>query len=120
MNEIQFNATFRAAKLGAEVNKSANCTLTMAGTQMVQQTQSIPTTGWTSVSFGNLAGVPAKVMLINNDPTNYLQLAGDNAGAELQDKLQPGGDFVIRSPLAAIYAQSHTAACTLLVVAVDA
>lgn len=119
-NEIQFSATVQANKGGASVNKSGSCTLNMAGSQMVQATQSIGTGTWTAISLGSLAGVPAKLMIINLDPTNYVQLAGDNAGAQLQDQLEPGGDFAVRSPVATIYAKAHTAACLIAVTAMDA
>lgn len=120
MNEIQFNATLVASKGGASINKSANCTLSMAGSQMVQQTQSIGTSVWVAVDVGNLAGVAAKLMIVNLDSTNYVQLAGDDAGAQLQDKIKAGLDFVLRSPVGTIYAKANTAACLIAVVAVDA
>jgi hypothetical protein len=118
-NEIQFNATLQASKGGATINKVAGCTLNMAGTQMAQITQSIPT-AWTLLVFGNLTGVPSKALIINLDPANYVQLAADNTGTQIQDEIQPGGDFVIRSPFAAIYAKAHTAACILSISAMDA
>lgn len=119
MNEIQFNANLQASKGGASILKSGNASLTMAGTQMAQSTQNIPT-AWTLLVFGNLAGVPSKLMIRNLDAANYVELAEDNAGAHKQDKLQPNGDFVIRSPVAAIYAKANTAACLIEFAAMDA
>ena len=118
-NEIQFNATLQAAKGGAIVQKQGNCTLNMAGSQMVQNTQTITTGAWTAISLGNLAGVPRKLMIINLDPTNYVTLSGNNTGTQLQDQIQPNGDFVIRSPTATIYAQANTASVLISITAMD-
>jgi hypothetical protein len=119
MNEIQFSGSLQASKNGASVSKTGNCTLNMAGTQMAQGTFTVPT-AWTLLVFGNLAGIAAKVIIRNLDVTNYVQLAEDNAGAHIQDQLEPNGDFVIRSPYAAIYAKAHTAACLIEYAAMDA
>ncbi|MDE2106985.1 MAG: hypothetical protein KGL39_57795 [Patescibacteria group bacterium] len=117
-NEIQFQGSLMASKNGTSINKNANANLSMAGSQMTQQTMNVPT-AWTLLVFGNLAGVPAKLMIKNLDPTNYVQLAGDNAGAQLQDKIQPGGDFVLRSPVGVIYAKANAAACLIEYAAMD-
>ena len=118
MNEISYNASMMAAKNGAVVNKSASATLTMTGTQMLQQTQSV-TTSWGAILLGNLASVPAKLMIQNLDTTNYIELAADLAGSYKTDKLL-AQDFVMRSPTGTIYARANTAACLVSVTAVDA
>lgn len=118
-NEIQVTANLQASKSGAAIQSQGNFTRDMAGSQMVQNTQSIPT-AWTLLVFGNLAGTPAKALIRNLDTTNYVELAEDNAGAHKQDKLLPNGDFVVRSPVGAIYAKANGAACILQFAAMDA
>ncbi len=118
-NEIQFNATLIANKAGASVNKSINTTLNMTGSQMTQATQTIGTGAWTAISLGNLAGVPSKLLIINLDTTNFVQLATDNAGVNITDKVV-ATDFVLRSPTATIYAKANTAAVLIAITAMDA
>jgi hypothetical protein len=118
-NETQYSASLQASKGGATINKAVSGYLTMSGSHMVQHTQSVGKDSWVAIDVGNLAGVPAKLMIVNLDSTNYVQLAGDDAGAQLQDKILQG-DFVLRSPTATIYAKANTAACLVAIVAVDA
>ena len=91
----------------------------MAGSQMTSVTQSIGTGAWTALTLGNLAGVPAKLILQNQDAANYIQLATDNAGANITDKVL-AQDFVIRSPVGTIYAKANTAAVLISITAMDA
>ena len=118
-NEIQYNVSLQAAKNGAQVIKSVSNVLTMAGDDMVQITQTVATSA-AALTFGAITGAPSKLLIVNLDATNFIELASDSGMVNGQDKILPG-DFVLRSPKSAtIYAKADTAACKVLIVAVEA
>jgi hypothetical protein len=89
-----------------------NLTETPAGSAYVAVSQSIATT-WTAVSLGPVAAFDL-VLIKNNDPTNYVQLASANDGTGIFGRLTPGraGCWPVDAG-ATIYAKAHTAACII-------
>jgi hypothetical protein len=111
-NEINFNANLQVSKGGATLNtQPAAASLTMAGANVLYQTQSVPTAG-AALNLGLLTGTPKKLMLRNLDAANNITIYGDAGFTQVHDILTPG-DFVLRSPGAALYAKATTAACLL-------
>lgn len=86
----------------------------VAGTNFVQQTQTIPTTaGGTAIKLGSLASV-GWFFIKNNDPTNFVEILNAVSGAVLL-KLLPGefacGRF--HTTVTAPAALADTAACQI-------
>ncbi len=119
MNEVNISATLSAQKNNAAISRSEQGSLDMAGRQMTQLTQPLTAGVWTLVDIGKITGAPSKLLVKNLDATNYVELAADAAGATITDKLLPD-DFVLRSPVAVIYARAHAADCDLYVTATEA
>jgi hypothetical protein len=100
---------------GLNISKSE----TPAGVNEVDQRQSIPTS-WTALNVG-LTSPPDWLMVVNNDPTNYVQLATDNAGAKIFSKIKPGRFALLPAdPSVTYYAKANVAACIVAVAAVEA
>lgn len=119
-NEITMTAGLSASKGGAVVNPGTQTKLlTMAGSNMVQYTFPL-TTSATAVSFTGITGVPAGVLIKNNDSTNYIEVGGDSGLTVFKLKLL-AGEFVLLTPSSAtMYYKANTATCQVFVVAVEA
>jgi hypothetical protein len=111
-NEINISASLFVSKNRASLSAPpAQASLTMAGSNLLYQTQSVPTAG-AALNLGLLTGTPKKLLLTNLDPTNNITIYGDAGFTQVHDILTPG-DFVLRSPGAALYVKATTAACLL-------
>lgn len=111
-NEIVFTATLQVSKGGATLfGAPATASLTMAGSNVLYQTQSVPTAG-AALNVGLLTGTPRKVLLTNLDPAHNITVYGDAGFTQVHNILTPG-DFVLLSPGAALYVKATTAACLL-------
>lgn len=119
-NEINFSASIGAVKAGASISVSASKSLTMTGTDMVQQTQNIIHTDAVALDLGNVTGQPAALMVKNLSTANFVELALDEPMTNKIAKLLPGTFALIPLPPATIYAQADTATVAVLVAAVEA
>jgi hypothetical protein len=71
-------------------------------------TQLIGTTA-EAISFGDVGNPPKKVVVVNRDATNYVEIDSANTFDKFPQKLTPG-DFIVLSPqTATIYAKANTA-----------
>lgn len=106
--EIQFNSQLAASKNGASINLSVSKVLDMAGNSMIQETQDI-TTGGVALTFGDVSGAPKKLIVVNLDATNFVEIDSANTFDKFPQKLV-AGDFALLSPqTATIYARANTA-----------
>lgn len=120
-NEVQVQMSLRASKNGASVTTgSISENITMSGTDMLQTTQNIASSGWNAISFGSITGVPSKVFIKNLDSTNYVELATDNAGANKFIKIGAGGTELFSPSSATIYAKANSADIAWFIVATEA
>jgi len=90
-----------------------------AGADAVTAPQDVGT-AWEALDVG--ACNPADLILVKNvDETNFVQIATANNGTGIFSKLAPGrGTLVAAEPTATYYMKADTAACRVLVVAVEA
>ena len=98
-NEIQFLAMLTVQKNGSQVSFPQHMkALTMAGNNMVQQPQLIPTAG-VQLNLGLVSGVPAKLILCNNSAGYGLAtvaIAAAGTGYTVNDLLAiPGGSGTV-------------------------
>jgi hypothetical protein len=98
----------------------ASLSETASGTDFIVQPQSIATGSWQAIGIGACASI-YEVAIKNTDPTNYVEVALDNAGANKIAKLLPGANgaggflFLQASAGLTLYAQAHTGACVVVV-----
>lgn len=122
-NETTMTVRLNASKGGATVDSgSKQKQLTMAGSKMVQTVIEVGTgASGELLTLGDIAGVPAAVMITNMDATNYVLVSGEtNLTAVMQLKIVAGAS-VLFTPLAAtLYAKANGAACNIQVIAVEA
>lgn len=111
-NEISINGSlsFATAGLSAGVSKSAN--VSPEDTAIIEQIVAIDTSD-TVIDLGAVAA-PGWVMLVNQDPTNFVIVGSD--GTLYPIKIGPGqsaGPMLWNE--AAVHAKADTAACNLAV-----
>lgn len=118
-NEITVTCNLSASKGGATLQPgSQSKSLTMAGEDMICNPVTIGTSA-EALSFGEITGAPAAVLLRNLDSTNYIEFALTSDMHDVFCTLRAGVPNVISPGSATIYARAHTAACRLLVAAVE-
>lgn len=111
---LQFSLNKGTQTLQAQVNLAEN----LAGSNLSGSQQSVGT-AWAALPLGTVATADL-LLVINTDPTNYVQLATDNAGAKVFARLSPNrAAFIPPDPAVTIYAKANTAACLVQVLACD-
>ena len=86
----------------------------------VYDTQSAATSS-TAVYLGSIVAV-RKLMIVNLDTTNYVNVAFDNANTTPQKLLPASGtnyDYVVLNPTTGIWVKANTAPCQILVIGFD-
>jgi len=117
-SEIQYSVAVNALKNGAKVNMAASAVLDMAGDDMIQSTQLIGTSA-EALTMDEVSGVPARVMLVNLDTTNFVLVGFTNPPTEMRLDAN-GGALSIRPALGTIYLKADTAACRIAKAIVEA
>lgn len=103
---------------GQSLTLSMSVSEQMAGSRMIENVQIIGT-AWEAIMIGDCSRADI-LACVNADPTNFIQLASDNAGAKLIAKLTPGrGALIPVDPTVTIYAKADTGACDLRVLVVE-
>ena len=115
-NELTILTSFSFSKNGVAVSQSKSKTITVAGTKAIHNVQTIGTSAET-INFVDV--VPGFVMLINQDSTNYVQIALDVGITENVAKLEAGQSMVWPVDQLPIYAKANAAPVDLQVVACD-
>ena len=118
-NEIRSSVNFSAIKGGAKVAISSSFNLTMAGSEMVQATQSIGTSSET-LNLGDITGIPGAIVIKNLDATNYIEIGGDTGLTVFKIKLLAGQFVAFQPTSATIYAKANTAAVRVQIIATEA
>lgn len=118
-NEIYTNLTLTARKNGATCTATASANQTMAGDDMLQGTQVVGTTS-ELISFGEITGAPAQVMIQNLDSTNFVEIGGDSGLTVFKLKILAGKFALIPPSSGTMYAKADTAAVRVLIVAAEA
>lgn len=83
----------------------------VAGTHVIRNTQSVGT-AWEALLLGDVA-TPGFISAVNLDPSNYLELSSEVAGANPLARINAGEPCLFRITSAAVYARANTAACRL-------
>jgi hypothetical protein len=119
-NEIRLTVSLTAAKgsVGITTGQIAK-SIDMAGTDMLYATQHIGIAAET-INFADITGQPGAVLLVNLDPTNFIEVAHEVGMTNKICKLLPGVPCFLPLPPATLYAKADTATCDLLVAAVEA
>lgn len=118
-NEISVAAQFTASKGGATIQHEFTDTLTMSGSELVQQTQVIATSA-TAVDIGAISGVPGIFIIQNLDGSNFIELATDNGMANKFAKLLAGEWAVFPPSSGTFYAKADTGSVRVLILATSA
>lgn len=118
-NEIYTSLELTARKNGATITARASGNQDMSGDDLIQTTQVIGTSS-EAVSFGEITGAPAQVMIQNLDSTNFVEIGGDSGLTVFKLKIKPGKAILISPSSGTMYAKADTAAVRILIVAAEA
>lgn len=116
-NEITASGSLKATKNGATISGGVTVRVTMAGDDLLNDTQLIGTSA-EAVTFGEITGAPAYFYVRNLDSTNYVLVGFTNPPTEI--KLLAGQFALFPPATATIYALANTADCRIQKVAAEA
>lgn len=117
MSNISINCGLSASKNGASVSGSKSLSVAIAGDQMIANVQIIGFSAAEAIQLGDVA-TPGHTMLVNQDSTNYVEIAWEEAMTN-KFKILAGGVALIPGHPVALWAQANTAAVNLLVVSCE-
>ena len=118
-NEITYTGSITASKGGVSLSSGPlSQALTMTGSNMVLETQTIGTTA-ELISKGDI-GTVGCLLVKNLDATNYIDIALDSGMTNKFAKLMPGDFLLIPTGGVLPYAKANTAACQVLAVVLEA
>ena len=112
-NEKTISVSFRVASGGSTVQVAFTKSADLAGIPGAAR-QSIATGSWQALNLPTLSSIQ-RIAIKNEDATNYVEIAFDNAGSSKLAKLVAGDGLYVPLPasITALYAQANTAACIL-------
>jgi hypothetical protein len=117
-NEITATASLAVSKNGASIGNSVGATVTLSGNAFFSNVQAIGTAA-EAVDVQDL-GSANYALFKNLDATNYVELALDSGvSTAVFAKILAGGVALVPLKTTTIYAKANTAACNLLVSAVE-
>lgn len=115
---VTVSLTFQASKDGTQVTGSySSGSLTMAGTELIGNTQSVGTSNEALV-LGDLSTV-GFVFCKNLSDANYVEIFLDNSNAQLVARLLPGEACLFKPNTSTLYGRANTAACSVFVAAAE-
>lgn len=119
-NELTISLVLNFAKGNVSIRKQLSDTITVAGTRGTDSSQTIATSS-TAITLGSVTGVPGMIIIQNLDATNYVDLSMDSgfAADNVFAKLLAGQFCIFPAKLAAMYAKANTAACDIMVTAIE-
>lgn len=117
-NEVQVSANLSVNRSGFSFTAGGSISITQSGTNNLGNVQSIGTSAET-ITFGDI-GTLGYVILKNNDASNFVEVDAANTFDKFPQKILPGEFILMKPETSTIYAKADTAACELLVLAVEA
>ena len=113
-NELNITLSLAYTKNGLnEAVKRSNLFRDLAGDGFSKNVQAVATT-WESLDLGDIAADSVRYAYFQNlDETNNIQLALDNAGAQIFATLQPGDVALIPVETGTLFAQANGAESNL-------
>jgi hypothetical protein len=115
-NEISASINCTISQSGQNVSGSKSFTATLSGASFIGEGVTIGSTTAAPLYIGGLSN-PAIVVVINQDTTNFITVAGDAPLANFPQKILPGQGVLLNPETGTIYAKADTAPCQAWVVA---
>jgi hypothetical protein len=117
-SEITVTATLRVSKGGASIAPTKSKTFDMAGTFLTDNIQNLTAGNWEAIDFGDVA--TANYVYVHNlDATNFVELALDNASAQIFAKLLADQAAIFPAKTLTMYARANTGNCAVEFAACD-
>lgn len=118
-DEKRTSLNFSVVKGGQTLQQVVSLTEDLAGSEIAAVRQSIATT-WTALDLGTVTAADL-ICVVNDDATNYVQLALANDDSGIFAKLAAGRcAFFPPQPSATYYAKANTSACNVKITLTEA
>lgn len=118
-DEKRTSLSFSLVKTGQTLQQVVSLTEDLAGSEITAVRQSIATT-WTAIQLGAITA-PDLMCVVNDDATNYVELAIANDNSGIFAKLAAGRcAFFPVAATTTIYGRANTAACNVKVTICEA
>lgn len=118
-DEKRTSLNFSVVKGGQTLQQVVSLVEDLAGSEIAAVRQSIATS-WTAIDLGTIATADL-LCIVNDDATNFVQLATANDDSGIFAKLAAGRcAYLAAEPTATYYAKANTAACNIKVTAAEA
>lgn len=116
--EKQTNINFAVSKNNLRVADTLSLSENLSGTDYYAKSWTV-TTSWVAIPLDALASFDL-LMVVNNDATNFVELATANDGTHKFAKLTAGrGCFLPPNSASTLYWKADTASCVCAVVATE-
>jgi hypothetical protein len=115
-NEISASISATITQSGQTVSGSKSFNATLSATAFIGESVTVGSTTAAQLYIGGLTN-PAIVLVINQDTTNFLTVAGDAGLANFPQKILPGQGILLNPETGSIYAKADTAPIQAWVVA---
>jgi len=116
-SEKQTSISFSIAKSNLRVSDTVSLNEDLSGTDYYAKSWTV-TTSWVAIPLDALASFDL-LFIKNTDATNYVQIALDNASAQIFAKLTAGRAMFLPPNTSTLYWRANTASCVCNVVAVE-
>ena len=108
-NEKRISLSLAIVADGLTAQSTLSFQANLTGTNFVGTVISA-TTSWVAIPLGALASFE-RMMIVNQDQTNYISVALDNAGTNTFAKILPGEGIYLTPSTSTLYIKANTAAC---------
>ena len=115
-NEITVSLSASISQSGQSVAGNGNFQATLSGTSFIGEEVTIGSTSAASIYIAGLSN-PTVVLILNQDTTNFISVAGDSGLTNFSQKVGPGQGVLLLPETGTIYAKADTAPCQAWVVA---
>jgi len=118
--EKRTSLNFSVTKNGQTLQQQIALSEDLAGSKLGGVRQSLAAGSWTALNLGTVT-VADLLCVVNDDATNFVQLATANDNSGIFSKLTPGRcAFLPVDPAATIYGRANTGACVVKTTTVEA
>ena len=116
-NTINLQAALSLVGTGVNIAGSVNVSTAQVGSTGIGSTQSIATSA-TALVFTGATVSGGYLLIVNLDPTNYVEIDSSNAFTNFPQKVLPGKAILLMPETGTIYGKANTGAVEILIVGV--
>ena len=116
-NELSVTVIHSVTRDGVVARLEKSKTMDQAGTEYLNNTQSIATSS-TAISMGDVTTL-GRLTVLNTDDTNYVEVDSATTFDKFPQKIRPGEAIQLCPQTATLYAKANTAAVVIAILATE-